>query len=234
MPAAIVPLAMSLIETGVGAANKSAASKEAKRLRETRPVYNISPESQDELSLAESELQGGMGSRAARAYELSADKATSSSLSAILKGGGNVNNIGDLYGAVDEGRQNLYKIQENLRLNQIMNTVNARRNMTDQRDKSFLYNKDQWWKADAQNNANNRQNADQQMWAGINGFASTGTNLWENAWEAGKMDDYLNPGAKENAAESKRISRLGQQDYNPTAIGSNDVSNGGYNRGTIH
>jgi len=212
---AIIPLALDLIQTGVGAANKSAAAAEAERLRKTRPAYEISPESYDELNLAESELQGGIGSRAARAYTQQADKNISSSLSAILKGGGNLNNIGDLYGAADEGNLRLAQIQDQLRLNQISNTVNARRNMTDQRDKSLMYNQDQWWKNDAAANANAKAGADEQMWNGINGFGGNLMTTWNNALEKSEMNKYLNQNSSANPISNRT-------DYTPEVLRPSD------------
>lgn len=232
MPAAAIPAAMSLIQAGIGAANKSAAADEAERLRATRPIYEISPESFDELNLAESELQGGMGSRAARAYERQSDKAISSSLAAILKGGGNLNNIGELYGAADDGNLRLAQIQDQLRLSQITNTVNARRNMTDQRDKSFMYNKDQWWKNDAQANAEARKNSDEQMWSGINGFASNAMNFWNNTSEKNQMDNYLNPPQSSDNG-MRRVDYtpeiLRSDSYRPEKWGTYNQMNNGFN-----
>ncbi len=202
MAAAVIPAVMDLIKIGVSASEKAQAKGAAAHLRDTRPNYGITPESQNELSLAESELQGGMGSRAARAYEQQSDKAISSSLSAILKGGGNLNNIGDLYGAADEGRLRLAQIQDQLRLNQITNTVNARRNMTEQRDKAFMYNKDQWWKNDAQANGIALNNAEQGVWAGINGLGSTAMQYVQNRSEQKQMDDYLNPSTSNQSTNS--------------------------------
>lgn len=193
MPVGVAGLAYSLIETGIGAANKNQAKAEAENLKRTRPNYGISPEATDELRLAESELQQGLSARAARAYETQVDKGLAGSLSAILKGGGNINSIGDLYGNSEDGRLRLAMLNENNRLSKIQNVISAQRNMTEQRDKSFMYNEDQWWKNDAQNNANAKQNADQQFQTGLSGIFSNVSQIGENLYENKQMDKYLNP-----------------------------------------
>lgn len=221
--AAAVPLALSLIQTGIGAANKKAANKEAEELKRTRPQYAISPEATSELSLAESELQQGLGSRAERAYEMASDRGLSNSLSAILKGGGNVNSIGDLYGQQDEGRQRLAMLNENARLNQINSLISADRNMTEQRDKGFMYNQDQWWKNDAQANASAKQGADQQIWSGINGAVSSGAGIWQGISEQNQMNKYLNPTTPTSNAQTTNTTG-----YVPDKILSNNyMSNNG-------
>lgn len=193
MPAVAVPIALSLIQAGVGYANKKKTEKEAKELRENRPDYEIGEETTDQLKLAESELQQGLSARTQRAYTQQLDKNTSNSLATILKGGGDVNSVGELYGNENEGILRLTQLNESTRLNNINRLITAQRNKTEQTDKSFMYNEDQWWKNDVQANNNARQLADQQMWSGINGAATGAMNLWQNSYEQKQQDDYLNP-----------------------------------------
>lgn len=217
MGAAIVPAAIELVKLGKGAADKAAAKDEAERLRLTRPDYRISGEATNELNLAESELQQGLSARSERAYTTQMDKGLSNSLSAILMGGGNVNNIGALYGNADDGLARLTMIRENNRLSKIQSLVSAQRNMTEQQDKSFMYNDDQWWKNDAQANTLAKQNAENEFQSGINGLGSTATQAWQNAYEQKQMDKYLNP------PQPPTPSTTNTTGYMPNTITSNSI-----------
>ncbi len=186
-----VAAALELFKIGKGAADSAQAKSEAEQLKNSRPVYNISPESTNELNLAESELQQGIGARAERAYTNQLDKTTANSLSALLRGGGNLNSVGDIFANAQDGMSRLAMLNENTRLNQINNLITANRNMTDQRDKQFMYNQDQWWKNDAQANAAFRQNSANELMNGVNGAASLATQYLQNKKDDKKMDDYL-------------------------------------------
>lgn len=165
-----VDATLSGIESAVGLINSFKTKKEAAELAKTRPVRQISPLVGENLSLAENELGNGMSSKAQAAYNAQLDRQQAGSLSAILRGGGDVNNISDVYGAGEEGRQRLAMITDQLRLKQIDNLVKARDNMVDEEDKNFLFNKYAPWADKSQAVAQQRQAANQQIWSGLQTF----------------------------------------------------------------
>ncbi len=117
------------------------AEEKAAKLERERVNYIPSKESQEALSLTESELANGMSARTSQAYEAANDKGLSTSLSTILKGGGNVNNVGELYGASGEGRNKLALIKDSLRLNQINNYLYASNALGTEKQTAWQINK---------------------------------------------------------------------------------------------
>lgn len=168
-------------QSAISLINFIKATKNAKALAKSRPKYKISPYAQDDLSLAESELSGGMSGRAETAYTQGADKDFSSSLEAILRGGGSVNNVGDLFGRSESGRMRLSVLQDNLRLKQIDNLVRSRRYMDEQKDKVFQINEYAPWKDKQMANSKAREDAAAGVWAGLETSGSAEMNAMSNA-----------------------------------------------------
>lgn len=161
--------------------NLHKANKIAKELGRTRPKYTIDKSVGDELSLAENELAGGMSARAEDAYNQGEDKNFASSLETILRGGGNVNSVGDIYGKSQAGRLRLSAMQDELRLKQIDNLVRAQRYSADQADKAWTINQYAPWADKAQANAQARQQAVAGVWEGLGTATSAGMNAASNA-----------------------------------------------------
>jgi hypothetical protein len=183
---------IGLAESVVGLVNKGKLKKEAAQLEANRPKYKIQKEFGQDVSLMESELGKGMSARAERAYNAATDRQLSSSLSAILKGGGNVNSIGDLYAAGETGRQNLAIMQDNLRLNQINNLVAARQRMAQEEQTAWQVNEYAPFKDKATALGMERQEADKQIWAGVNTLGSSVMQFGQDKKEQNMWDKYLN------------------------------------------
>lgn len=178
--AAAAGVGLGLVQTAVGLVNQGKAKREAKDIARSRPNYDISPLAGQDLSLAESELAGGMSARAETAYTTATDKDLSSSLSAILRGGGSVNNVGDVFDRSQAGRMRLAEMQDNLRLKQIDNVVRARRYMDEQTDKSFQINKFAPWKDRQVANSQARQDANNMIWSGLSTATGGAMNYLSN------------------------------------------------------
>lgn len=174
--------------------------KKADELKRTRPKYSITPESSDELSLAESELSNG-GTASTAAYNNLASGDYANSVDAILKSGGGANNIGDVYGAAENGREKLKLMQDDLRMKNLNNLILARRNMSEQRDKQFQFNQWMPWADKAQAVGLERENADKGAWEGLSTIAQAGMGYSQGKYEANMWDKYLNPPQK-TAAEN--------------------------------
>lgn len=185
-----VQIASQAGQSGVGLAktieslvNIKKTKKIAKELEKTRPKLGRDALLDENLAFAKSELANGMSAGAEKAYNDISDRQFSSSLNSILKGGGNLNSIGDVYGAGEEGRQRLALMKDQLRLNQINNKVAASKAVADRNDQMFLYNIDAPWKDKAQANAAQRQAAQQGFWNGLQSFVGGGMNQGQNATE---------------------------------------------------
>lgn len=179
-PSLIAEAASASIQTGLGAAqtvvgliNNKKAKREAARLAASRPKLKKSPFVGDQLSLAESELAQGMSAEAENAYNQGMDRDLSSSLDAILKGGGSVNNVAEVFDRSSQGRQRLALMQDNLRLNQIQNLAAARNNSENERQQMFQFNTWAPWADDAKANAAARSQAQNQIWGGLSTMGSS-------------------------------------------------------------
>ena len=156
------------IESAVGLINSGKAKKEAERLSKTRPKRSISKYAKDDLALSESELQQGMSADAERAYENMANKQLSTSLSAILKGGGSVNNVGDVYGKSEEGRANLAILKDQARMSRVNNVIRSYQMMNEEEQANFAFNEFAPWADKSAANAEARKEAQGQIWKGVN------------------------------------------------------------------
>lgn len=182
----IIPAAIGLTELGIGLAKDAKAKKDAKELAQERQQnqYQISKQSQDELKLSESELaEGGLSAKAKQAYDAQNNAQLSSSLNTILKGGGNVSDVGALYGKSNEGAQHIAMLNDQLRANKIQNLIASQHNMADQEDKKFMYNIAAPERDTAQAIAAARTGAQGEISAGINTAGSALMSGIQNAHE---------------------------------------------------
>ena len=187
---AIPGMALGAIQAGISLINAGKAKREAKELARTRPKREISPMYGKNLSLVESELAGGMSQAAESAYTNQLNKTTSASLSAILRGGGDVNNVADIFAGGEEGRQRLALMEDQLRLTQVGNVIKARDQMGEETDKNFLFNDWMPWADKSQANADARKTANEGIWSGLGTLAGGAMNMM--AGSKGKSGN-LNP-----------------------------------------
>ncbi len=187
--------AAGLAQTVSGIINSAKAKKIAKELEKSRPKYEISQLAEDDLALAESELAGGgMSARAESAYNNLNNQQFSSSLGAILRGGGSVNNVADIYGEGQEGRQRLALLNDQMRLQQIKNVMSVRDMYRDEQDKSFEFNEWAPWADKSQANAAAREKAQNQIWGGIGTVANAGINYFGGKAQEKVYDKYFGGG----------------------------------------
>lgn len=192
--AAIPGTALGVAQTVTGLINAKKTKKEAARLAATRPKLEASPYLDDQLSLAQSELSSGMSGAAENAYEQGLSRDVSSSLDAILKGGGDVNNVAEIFDRSAVGRQRLSLMKENLRLSQVNNLVNAQGAMENQRQQMFQFNEAAPWFDAARANAQGRQKAQDMIWGGLQTVASSAMGAAQGAAAKNDFNNYFNPG----------------------------------------
>lgn len=211
---AAVQLGGGLIQTAVGLINSGKAKREAKELSKTRPVREISPLAQQDLDLSESELAGGgLSATAENAYNSLNNKQFSSSLSAILKGGGSVNNVADVFGGNEEGRSRLALLSDQMRMSKIQNLVRSRGQMMDEQEKNFAFNKWMPFADKSQANAQARQNAENMIWGGLGTAGAGAMNMAAGYNDANKWNQYLNPPQQQQ--QTPGLNQSAQFNFNP-------------------
>lgn len=188
---AIPATALGLAQTVTGLINSKKTKREAARLAASRPKLESSPYLDDQLSLAQNELSNGMSGAAENAYEQGLSRDVSSSLDAILKGGGDVNNVAEIFDRSAVGRQRLSLMKENLRLSQINNLVNAQGAMENQRQQMFQFNDWAPWADASRANAASRQKAQDMLWGGLQTVASGVMSAGQSAGAQNDLNNYF-------------------------------------------
>ena len=188
-----VQAGLSAVQTAVSLINNAKAKREARELERSRPKYDISPLAQEGLDLAESEVATGMSGRAESAFKDLENRQLAGSLGAILRGGGSVNNVADVFDASGAGRLRLAQLEDQIRMQQIENLKKSREYMVDQEDKAFMYNVDAPWKDKAQANAAAREQATNGIWNGLQGIGAGVMNYAQGREAANIMNDYFAP-----------------------------------------
>jgi hypothetical protein len=188
---AIPATMLGTAQAAIGLINAGKTKREAARLAASRPKLEASPYLDDQLSLAQSELSSGMSGAAESAYEQGLSRDVSSSLDAILKGGGDVNNVAEIFDRSAVGRQRLALMKENLRLSQINNLVNAQGAMENQRQQMFQFNEAAPWFDAARANAQGRQKAQDMIWGGLQTVASGAMTSGQSASAQNDFSNYF-------------------------------------------
>lgn len=184
--AAIAVAAGTAVYGGIKAAK---AKKEAKRLAANRPELKESPYTRDELQLTKNNLANGMSGAASNAYEQGLDRDLSSSLGAVLQGGGDVNNVAELFDRSQQGRQRLLLMKENLRMNNVNNYVNSLRNSTLEDQTRFKANEYAPWQDQAQAVSQARASGENLM---VNGIVSAGSSAAAGIAANQRRNDFNN------------------------------------------
>jgi hypothetical protein len=220
---------MGRAQTIAGLINYSRATKQARELAKTRPKYKASPLADEDLSLAESDLAGGMSARAENAYKQQSDKQFSSSLEALLRGGGSVNNVADVFGNSQEGSLRLAQMQDQLRLQQVNNVVRARRYKDEQLDKTFDFNVWRPWADKAQAVSKAREQAQNAIWSGMQTSGAAKSNALSNAGEQQDFNSYFGTGGKSSSGsgfiEPSMGGNSGGLSYNSPTFNPSDQPN---------
>ena len=198
---------------------KSQAKKAAKN--NPRPTLGPDPYAQRELSMAEANLGGGgMSVDAERGLVQSNQQSSTNAYDAILKGGGDVNNIARIFDGSKIGNQRLAMMRENSRMQNINNYVSASRNADQARQETFKVDQFAPWADFSQANANRKQQAQQDITSGIDGLASG---------IAGGVGSYMNAkayGLTSNGMGNDRAAQRLMNSAQPTTVSTLPVNTG--------
>lgn len=184
---------LGVIQTVASLINNEKAKREGRELDRSRPDYDISPRAQEGLDLAESELASGMSGRAETAYKDLENRQLAGSLGTILKGGGSVNNVADVFDSSGAGRLRLAQLEDQIRMQQIENLKRSREYMVDQEDKAFEFNQWMPWADKSRANAVAREQATKGIWNGLQSMGAGVMNYAQGKEAAGVMNDYFAP-----------------------------------------
>lgn len=207
IPAAAIGAAANAAKLVTNLVNNSKAKREARKLEASRPIRETSPLVQQELDLAESELaSGGLSAKAERAYNQLNDKQFSASLGAILRGGGSVNNVGDVFGAGEEGRLRLALMNDQMRVDQLNRLSKAREQSAEEADKNFMFNIVAPWKDKVQAVSKARQQATEGIWNSIDNIGAMGMQLAGQQYNEKMYDKYFGNG---NNGSNSNVQRSG-------------------------
>lgn len=183
---------LGIAEAGIGLINKGKANKKAAQLAASRPKLGPSEYLKDQLSLSESELSNGMSAGAKTAYEEGLDKDLSSSLGAVTRMGGSPNDVGSVFANNATGRQRLAIMKDNLRLTQINNLTRSQDANEEYSEKQFQFN--QWapWADSAQANAQDKANAQSEIFSGVNTAAGGAMRFGQQQNQKKLFNNYFN------------------------------------------
>lgn len=140
-------MSYALLAVGVGTAAYSIISgvsknSKAKKIARSnkRPAYKIPQGIIDNQRLLEARASRGLSGASINLYNKSSDRQTTSSIDAILKGGGSVSNIGDLYSHVNEGVDRMALIDDEMRARNVQGLVSQNNVLADHQDKEWQVN----------------------------------------------------------------------------------------------
>lgn len=191
---ALIGAGLGVVQTALNIGKQAQAKKEIKRLQANRPLLKASPFAKDQLSLAESELQQGMSADSENAFNQSTDRDLSTTLDAVLRGGGSVNNVAEVFDRSQVGRQRLSLMQDNLRLSQINNLARARDASEDDRLQRFQYNEYAPWADQMAAASGAAGRAEDRIWGGINTAGSSFMQGLQTSENNKQLNDFFNAG----------------------------------------
>lgn len=172
IPLLALAIAATAAKAVSGEVQANKAKKEAAALAANRPLLGNNSYAQDQLALTGSELARGNNTPGMQAYDESTGRDLSTSIGAILKGGGDVNNVADLFSNSNQGRQRALLMSDNLRLNQINNYIRSSQYADNANQQQFQFNQFAPWADKAQATANARLAANNKIWGAVDEFGS--------------------------------------------------------------
>lgn len=178
----------ALFKIGSGIVKNAQAKKQAAINEASRPKYTRSPYVGQQLSLAESELMNNQEDDIMRQQ---GDEDLSASLDAIMKGGGNPNNVSAIFGESQRGRQRYALIRSNIRMNKIQNLQRAQELAEEDRERAFGFNEVAPYKDRAAAIAQSAQSAQADISSGVDSLASAVGGGVSTAMGARKLDNSL-------------------------------------------
>jgi hypothetical protein len=185
-----------ILQIGQGLIQEAQAKKIARN--NPRPTYRRPGEVDTNTDIAESRAGQGMSDSARSAMEQLGDRDLTSSIEAITKNGGNVNNIGDIYGHSISGRQRMSILDDEMRSRNIQNLVTANNEMAGYKDKEWEVNVFAPYADKAQAAAALRKQGNDNIWKGVNTVGSAAGNYFTGQQYKNEADRVFGEQSKTN------------------------------------
>lgn len=170
---AMTPQGIGAITQGVtggltiieGKLDKRKANKAEKALGQ-RPVYNITEPTLKNQFMAENVVQEGLSEESKLMYSQRADRGLSESIDALLKVGGGVNSVSDLYSIYQDDNVDLANLNDQIKFRNQQLLMQQNKEMSDELDKAWQLNTFDPWKDEKQRIAEMRTIAESKVMAG--------------------------------------------------------------------
>ena len=160
---------------------KKAQAKKKEKEAGQRPVYNIQEPTLKNQFMAENLAQQGMADESRMMYEQQANRGLSESLDALLKVGGGVNSVSDLYSTYQDKNAELATLNDQIKFRNQQILANQNQQLSNEMDKVYSLNKLDPWKDQQQAVAELRTMAQADMQGGISGATQAGLAFSSNA-----------------------------------------------------
>lgn len=134
-----IGLASALGQVAYGKSQQKKA--EEMRKKNIRPTYEISPEEKENQRITQLRAQQGLPETVKQYYTQGAERGLTTGVDAILKGGGNMNQIGGLYSGYNDALSRLAIADDARNYANVQALIENNRRMTQERDKEFQVNK---------------------------------------------------------------------------------------------
>lgn len=215
-----VPVALIAAGISLGSAyiKSRQAKKNAETLSKNRPVLPNNAYAKDQQAFAENELARGSSTDAMDRYNQGADRDFANSLNAILKNGGDVNDVGSLFDGSDQGRQRARMMSENIRLNNINSLVRAYQNSDQASQDKFKFSDWAPWADKTQANAVARTEANTQMWSAFDTASAAAVRKW-----GGNNNNLDSNNGGVSSAPSMQSARVNSAFYVPSVASKYDT-----------
>jgi hypothetical protein len=132
-----------------------------------------------------------MSAAAESAYTTQSEKEFGTSIGASNRGGGGVNNIGDIYARGESGRANLAILKDQARLQKVSNVLRSYQMMNEEDQANFAFNEVAPWKDAVAANAQKKAAADSLVATGIGTIGSTAMQYGEGKASKSAYDKYF-------------------------------------------
>jgi len=149
LPLFLIPLALQagkgIYDTVAGGINARRARREQKQLLANRPQRQIPQGELDMLSLLQNRASQGLSDATLNRYQEGAERGLTSTLDAIIKGGGTPNSIGGAYQDYLNDISALTLANDQAQLQNVNNFLNQNRRISDYQDRQYEENVYQPW-----------------------------------------------------------------------------------------
>lgn len=175
------PITIAMMAAGIGQTVSGLLTKVDKNLVNQRPEYAPQQGIVENQQIAESMAGRGMSDAAKQTSMNMLNRGLTSSVDAILRGGGSVNNIGDLYDSFSSGVGRMSLAEDEARFRNLNLFLRANEQMAQETEKAWQINEYAPWADKMQLNAAKAEAKNKNIWGGINTAIS--------AYGLGKMGD---------------------------------------------